>query len=338
MNEMEKIRQQLNRRQFLTRTSLGLGAMALGGLLRGQSAGISAATSQSEFPQWPARVKRVVYLFQSGGPSQLDLYDYKPLLKELHGSELPESVRQGQRLTGMSGDQSSLPLTSSIFNFRQYGESGTWVSELMPYTAEVVDDLCFIKSMQTDAINHDPAITFFQSGSQLPGRPSMGAWISYGLGSLNDNLPAFIVLVSKNAGGQPLYARLWGNGFLPSRHQGVQFRSDKDAVLYMNDPQGYARSSRRDMLQSLKQLNQLQAVRKGEIGCRQGGKPRSGHLCGQLSVGKATIGKGCAFCTAFPSGVGSAWWLAQGDQASMPANGSTYCRTDQGPQAPRYAR
>jgi hypothetical protein len=200
----------------------------------------------------------VIYLFQSGGPSQLETFDYKPILEKMNGEELPDSVRKGQRLTGMSTNQSSLPLAGSQFKFAQYGKNKTWVSELMPHTAEIVDELCLVKSMHTDAINHDPAITFFQTGSQQAGRPSIGAWLSYGLGTDNKNLPNFIVLVSKNAGGQPLYARLWGNGFLPSRHQGVQFRSGKDPVLFLNDPNGYHHNDRGMMLEYLNKLNHLQ--------------------------------------------------------------------------------
>lgn len=245
---------------------MGLGALALGQLMEPRlfAQPGPGSTGLPELPHFPAKVKRVIYLFQSGGPSQLDLYDYKPMLQKMHGEQLPDSVRKGQRLTGMSAGQSSLPLTGSMFDFNEYGASKTWVSELMPHTAKIVDDLCFIKSMQTDAINHDPAITFFQSGSQLAGRPSMGAWMSYGLGSENKNLPAFIVLVSKNASGQPLYARLWGNGFLPTRHQGVQFRSDNDPVLYLNDPEGYQKEDRRSMLNTLRKLNELQGEMYGD--------------------------------------------------------------------------
>ncbi|MEZ5044766.1 MAG: DUF1501 domain-containing protein [Saprospiraceae bacterium] len=262
------IEQKINRRHFLTKTSLGLGAMALGSLAGGNLGFGQAVASQTEattdgdilgmLPHFSPKAKRVVYLFMSGGPSQMDLYDYKPALEKVHGQELPDSVRKGQRLTGMSAGQSALPMAASVFNFKQYGESRAWVSELMPYTAEVVDELCFIKSMYTEAINHDPAITFFQSGNQIAGRPSIGAWVSYGLGSLNENLPTFIVLVSKNAGGQPLYARLWGNGFLPSHHQGVQFRSGKDPVLFLNNPEGYDGLDRRQMLDYLKKLNDFQ--------------------------------------------------------------------------------
>ena len=182
----------------------------------------------------------------------------------MNGEELPDSVRQGQRLTGMSAGQSSLPLAGSQFAFDRYGNSGAPVSELMPHTAKVVDDLCFIRSIYTEAINHDPAITFFQTGSQQAGRPSIGSWLSYGLGSDNENLPAFIVLVSKNAGGQPLYARLWGNAFLPSTHQGVQFRSGKDPVLFLNDPNGFHHQDRAQMLDYLHQLNELQYEAYGD--------------------------------------------------------------------------
>jgi uncharacterized protein (DUF1501 family) len=206
----------------------------------------------------PARAKRVIYLFQSGAPSQLDLFDYKPLLNNKHGEELPEEIRQGQRLTAMTANQASFPLAGSGFRFAQHGESGAWVSELMPHTAQVVDQLCFVKSMYTDAINHDPAITFFQTGSQLAGRPSIGAWVSYGLGSLNANLPAFVVLVSAGGGGQPLYSRLWGNGFLDSRYQGVRLRAGKEAVLYLANPDGVTTESRRQMLDTLAAMNQLQ--------------------------------------------------------------------------------
>jgi len=265
---IKRIQQQIDRRAFLTKTSLGLGTMALSNLLGmpslfGNNPPVTPTLANGlgglpGLPHFQPKAKRIVYLFMSGGPSQMDLYDYKPLLEKMHGQDLPDSVRQGQRLTGMSAGQSAIPIAASPFNFQQHGQSGTWVSELMPHTAKVVDDLCFIKTMQTEAINHDPAITFFQSGHQIAGRPSMGAWINYGLGSLNNNLPSFIVLVSKNAGGQPLYARLWGNGFLESRHQGVQFRSGKDPVLFLNNPEGYDAADRAQMLATLKKLNQFQ--------------------------------------------------------------------------------
>ena len=253
-----------NRRDFLARTGMGLGAAALASLL---SPGLLSASPPAaddrikgilERPHFVPKVRRVIYLFQSGGPSQMDLFDYKPLLNTMHGEELPESVRRGQRLTGMTGFQNSLPLAGSPFAFQQHGGSGAWASDLMPYIARIVDELCFIKSMHTEAINHDPAITFFQTGSQQAGRPSIGSWLSYGLGSDNENLPAFCVLITKDKGGQPLYARLWGNGFLPSLHQGVQFRSGKDPVLYLNNPDGVSMDSRRKMLDRLNELHRLQ--------------------------------------------------------------------------------
>ena len=261
--EIDHTLRNINRRKFLTQTSLGLGGLALSGLLNNgftqTNQGLPLSGGLSGLPHYLPKAKRIVYLFMSGGPSQIDLFDYKPKLKGMQGEELPDSVRKGQRLTGMSAGQSALPITPSLFEFKQRGDSGSWISELLPYTAEVVDELCFIKSMHTEAINHDPAITFFQSGHQIAGRPSMGAWISYGLGSDNSNLPTFIVLVSKNSGGQPLYARLWGNGFLPSHHQGVQFRSGRDPVLYLNNPEGYDTADRRGMLDHLNELNRLQA-------------------------------------------------------------------------------
>lgn len=252
---------QMDRRNFLNRTAMGLGALALQQLLSpfGATAGTLEEQLQAALPRIAPKAKKVIYLFMAGGPSQFETFDYKPKLQQLYGSQLPDSVRKGQRLTGMSANQSALPVVPSAYKFNQHGESRTWVSELLPYTAQVVDELCLIKSMYTEQINHDPAITFFQTGHQLPGRPSIGSWISYGLGSENKNLPAFIVLVSKNASkDQPLYARLWGNGFLPSEHQGVQFRSGKDPVLFLKDPEGYDGADRQEMLAYLRQLNELQ--------------------------------------------------------------------------------
>ncbi len=255
----------LNRRSFLTKASLGLGSLALGSLLPSNLFSAPASGRPLTVPHRPPKVRRVVYLFQSGGPSQLELFDYKPTLARMQGQNLPDSVRRGQRLTGMSAQQSALPLVGSPYRFAQRGKSGAWVSDLLPYTAQVADELCFVKSMFTEQINHDPALTFFQTGNQLAGRPSIGAWVSYGLGSDNQNLPAFIVLVSKNAPqDQPLYARLWGNGFLPSRHQGVQFRSGADPVLYLNDPVGTTSADRRAMLDALRDLNQAQAEALGD--------------------------------------------------------------------------
>ena len=256
----------VNRRHFLSRMSLGIGGAALASLLPGCSAG----GAQVVAPQMPGlhlapKAKRVIYLFQSGGPAQMDLFDYKPVMAGRHGEELPSSIRMGQRLTGMTAFQESFPMANSYFEFAQHGKSGAWVSELMPHTASVVDDLCFIKSMHTEAINHDPAITFFQTGSQQPGRPSMGAWLSYGLGSDNENLPTFCVLLSRGLQRpQPIYSRLWGAGFLASMHQGVQFRSGKNPVLYLDNPPGIAGADRRNALDYLAQLNEKRADEFGD--------------------------------------------------------------------------
>ncbi len=256
-----------NRRHFLKKVGLGIGGIALGSLLDPFS--LESKTNPADLlytgalplPHFAPKAKRVIYLFQSGGPSQLDLFDYKPLLNKMRGQDLPDSIRKGQRLTGMTSGQDRFPLTGSVFNFKQYGESRAWVSEIMPYTAKIADELCFVKSMHTEAINHDPAITFFQTGSQQSGRPSFGSWMSYGLGSLNNNLPSFIVMLSRGTGrpnGQPLYSRLWGNGFLNSLHQGVQFRSGKDPVLYLKNPEGVSRKERRAMLDYLAEMNEIQ--------------------------------------------------------------------------------
>ena len=260
MKDLENISQKLDRRNFFLKTASGLGAFALGNLLAHSSDAKSIEQNLlAALPSIAPKAKRVVYLFMAGGPSQFETFDYKPRLSNMFGQDLPDSVRKGQRLTGMSANQAVLPVVPSAYKFNQHGKNKTWVSELLPYTAQVVDELCIIKSLYTEQINHDPAITFFQTGHQLPGRPSIGSWLSYGLGSENQNLPAFIVLVSKNASkDQPLYARLWGNGFLPSEHQGVQFRSGKDPVLFLNNPEGYDGSDRQEMLSYLTQLNQLQ--------------------------------------------------------------------------------
>jgi hypothetical protein len=250
----------LTRRHFLSSASLGLGSLALGSLLPGRAFGKETRVGGLEgIPHFAPRAKRVIYLFQSGGPAQQDLYDYKPLLNQKHGEQLPESVRGGQRLTGMSVNQASIPLAGSAFDFKQHGGSGAWLSELLPNIASVADEICFIKSMYTEAINHDPAITFFQTGSQIGGRPSMGSWASYGLGSESEDLPAFVVLITKNKGDQPLYSRLWGNGFLDSKHQGVKFASGKDPVFFLTNPEGISPSSRRSALDALSALNREQS-------------------------------------------------------------------------------
>jgi len=249
-----------NRRRFLSRLSLGLGSVALGSLLIPDlfTGGMDESSLPPGIPDFAPKAKRVIYLFQNGAPSQLESFDYKPKLREMMGQELPPSIRLGQRLTGMTANQTSFPLVGSYYDFKQYGDSRAWVSDLFPYTAKVVDDICIIKSMHTEAINHDPALTFFQTGAQQGNRPSMGAWLSYGLGSENKNLPAFTVLLSRGKGnGQGVYSKLWTNGFLDSTHQGVQFSSGEDPVLYLKDPDGLNRFERRKMLDQLAQLNDL---------------------------------------------------------------------------------
>ncbi len=262
MNEFFESRLNLNRRHFLGKLSLGLGSAALGsllvpGLFKGNEA-TDDLTTVTGLPNFAPKAKRVIYLFQNGAPSQLESFDYKPLLSKMRGQELPDSVRMGQRLTGMTSNQSSFPLVGSHFSFAQYGQSGAWVSELFPNTARIVDELCFVRTMHTEAINHDPALTFMQTGAQQGNRPSMGAWLSYGLGSENKNLPAFCVLLSRGKGnGQGVYSKLWTNGFLDSVHQGVQFSSGEEPVLYLNDPTGSDRATTRRMLDRLAELNGL---------------------------------------------------------------------------------
>jgi len=234
----------MTRRQFLASSTAGLAAF-------------HHLEGKEPYHHTP-KAKRVIYLFQSGGPSQLETFDYKPKLKDIYKSELPDSIRRGQRLTGMSGQQASFPVVPSKFGFSQHGQNGTWVSDLLPHTAKIIDDLTVIRSLHTEAINHDPAVTFLQTGSQIAGRPSIGSWVSYGLGSESKDLPGFIVLISPGAGGggQPLYDRLWGAGFLPSRYQGVKFRSVGSPVLYLQDPEGFSREDRRAYLDTLAALNQ----------------------------------------------------------------------------------
>ncbi len=260
-----------NRRQFFGQSSAGIGVAALSSLLSGELCARKRTNDGARFgglkgiPHFAPKAKRVIYLLQSGAPSQVDLLDYKPSLEKLHMQQLPEEIRDGQRLTGMTARQKSFPVIKSPWKFRQHGKSGTWLSDLLPHMAEVVDDICVVRSMHTEAINHDPAVTFFQSGHQQPGRPSIGSWLSYGLGSETENLPSFVVLLSKNTfhQAQPLYDRLWGSGFLPSKYQGVKFRSQGDPVLYLNDPASSGAKSRRAMLDRLAKLNQ---IREKEIG------------------------------------------------------------------------
>ena len=267
-DEILEHRLNVNRRRFLSRFSLGLGSIALGSLLipdlfSGNSD--EEAMVISGMPDFAPRAKRIIYLFQNGAPSQLETFDYKPKLREMFGKELPASVRMGQRLTGMTANQSKFPLVGSYYDFKQYGEARAWVSDLFPHTAKIVDDICIIRSMFTEAINHDPALTFFQTGAQQGNRPSMGAWLSYGLGSENKNLPAFTVLLSRGKGnGQGVYSKLWTNGFLDSIHQGVQFSSGENPVLYLGDPQGMNSIDRRKMLDKLSELNQLSYASFGD--------------------------------------------------------------------------
>ena len=256
----------LNRRNFLQHAAVGIGSLALGSLLdTGCRRGNTLEAVQEALPHFAPRAKRVIYLFQSGAPSQFELFDWKPKLREMHGKELPASVRMGQRLTGMTANQKSLPLIGARVDFKQHGRSGAWLSDLLPYTARITDELCIIKSMYTEAINHDPAVTFFQTGHQQPGRPAIGSWLSYGIGSENSNLPAFVVLLSRGKGNiQPLASRVWGSAFLPSVHQGVQFRSGKDPVLFLRDPEGMDSLSRRQMLDVISRLNLQEAEAFGD--------------------------------------------------------------------------
>ena len=265
MNPLRESKLIETRRHFFGRTAGGIGTAALASLLNENASGTtSAGDTKSELggiagvPQFPAKAKRVIYLFMSGAPSQLDMWDYKPKMNDWYDKDLPDSIRNGQRITTMTSGQKRFPIAPSTFKFSQHGKEGVWISELLPHTAKVVDDLAVIKTVNTEAINHDPAITYIQTGSQLPGRPSTGAWLSYGLGSMNENLPCFVVLhstVNGGFGGQALYARLWGAGFLSTRHQGVSLRSTGDPVLYLSNPDGMSEGMRRRMLDELAKLN-----------------------------------------------------------------------------------
>lgn len=248
----------MNRRRFLTRLGMGMGGAALGSLLIPDLFGSNEKEIFNEgLPHFAPKAKRIIYLFQNGAPSQLDLFDYKPMLQKMHGQDLPDSIRMGQRLTGMTAGQAKFPLAGTSFKFNRYGKQGIYLSEALPYTGGIIDDLCIIHSIHTEAINHDPALTFFQTGAQVGNRPSMGSWLSYGLGSENKNLPAFCVLLSKGKGnGQGVYSKLWTNGFLDSVHQGVQFSNGENPVLYLNNPSGIDKQERRKMLDKLEQLNE----------------------------------------------------------------------------------
>lgn len=268
MNPIEEQQLMLTRRHFFSRCGLGVGTAALASLLAkdGFARGDDAKPGLPDLPHFAAKAKRVIYLFQAGGPSQLDLFDHKPGLANLRGENLPDSIRQGQRLTGMTAHQSSFPTAPSIFKFAQHGKSGAWLSELLPHTGKIADDISFIRSLHTEQINHDPAITCSLTGFQLAGRPSLGSWLAYGLGSENKDLPAFIVMVSvgRTGGDQPLYDRLWGSGFLPSRYQGVKFHNGPDPVLYLSNPPGINKEVRRKFLDDLAELNQLNAKEYGD--------------------------------------------------------------------------
>jgi hypothetical protein len=253
----------VNRRHFFSKLSAGIGTLALGSMLvpdlfRSAGAGKGTGELMLGVPHFAPRAKRIIYLFQAGAPSQLESFDYKPLLRERMGEDLPESIRNGQRLTGMTANQDKFPLVGSFADFKQYGKNGAWVSDYFPHIGKIADEICIIKSMHTEAINHDPAITFFQTGNQISGRPSMGSWFSYGLGSENQNLPSFVVLTSRGKGNsQGLYSKLWSSGFLDSKHQGVLLRSGKDPVLYLNDPEGISRDDKRGMLDKISDINNL---------------------------------------------------------------------------------
>jgi hypothetical protein len=252
----------INRRAFLGKSAAGIGTMALGGLLGRDGA---AALASSRGPHFAPKARRIIYLFQSGGPAQLDLFDYKPALRDQRGEDIPTSVYPAERKTTMSAGQDIFPVAPSIYDFKQHGEAGIWMSELLPNTAQIADEMCLIKSMYTEAINHDPAITFLQTGSQLPGRPSIGAWLAYGLGSANDNLPAFVAMNSRTRdGGQPLYDRLWGSGFMPAEYQGVKFRNQGDPVLDISNPGGVDDCMRRQLLDLVGMLNERQYQEYGD--------------------------------------------------------------------------
>jgi hypothetical protein len=264
--EFQDARNLLTRRCFFGRSAIGLGAAALGSLMSEDLCGADSVGLPG-LPHFAPTAKRVIYLFQSGGPSQIELFDYKPRLKELIRTDLPDSVRRGQRLTEMSAGQASFPVAPSLFDFKQHGQSGAWISDLMPHLAGVADELCFVKSMYTEQINHDPAVTFFQTGFQLAGRPSIGSWLAYGLGSENRDLPAFVVMISQGTGNpndQPLADRQWGSGFLPTTYQGIKFRSIGDPVLYLSNPEGFSAQARRRFIDDVGRLNQLQLEEFGD--------------------------------------------------------------------------
>lgn len=269
MRENEFLKNQLNitRRHFFGKAVAGIGGLALGSLLvpeiwKGDE---SSSTLPLGVAQFAPKAKRIIYLCQNGAPSQYESFDYKPTLVQRSGEELPDSIRGTQRLTGMTANQDKFPLIGSFYGFKQYGKSGTWISDIFPNIGAIADDICVVRTMNTDAINHDPALTFLQTGAQVGNRPSMGAWMSYGLGSENKNLPAFCVLLSRGRGnGQGVYSKLWTNGFLDSTHQGVVFSSSEDPILYLNDSDGIDKTARRRMLDELAELNSLGFEENGD--------------------------------------------------------------------------
>ncbi len=260
------------RRALFGGAAAGLGGIALGSLLHpelmpGAPSPASSPMGRNALPHFAAKAKRVIYLFQSGGPSHVDLFDYKPVMRDLHGQELPDSVRGNQRVTGMTARQNSFAFAAPFWDMKQVGQHGTWMSDLLPHTQTIADDITILKGVHTEAINHDPAVTFINTGSQQMGHASMGAWLSYGLGSENENFPAYMVLLSQGTGknpGQPLFSRLWGSGYLPSSHQGVMLRPGANPVLYLQNPNGVSTSQRRDLLDRLARMNQMQAEVTGD--------------------------------------------------------------------------
>ena len=269
MNPIRESELLMTRRQLFGKAALGVGTAALHTLLARTALAGQHASGLKGMPTFAPKAKRVIYLFMNGGPSQMDLWDYKPKLRDEYDKDLPDHIRNGQRITTMTSGQARFPIAPSKYRFDHHenNEDGVWVSELLPHTSKIVKDLTVVRSMWTEAINHDPAVTYIQTGSQLPGRPSLGAWVSYGLGSENENLPTYVVLHSRVSSGkvdQALFTRLWGTGFLPSEHQGVALRSVGDPVLYLNDPDGLDKSSRRNMLDDVAKLNELQLSQFGD--------------------------------------------------------------------------
>jgi len=272
MNSTPEFQLVVTRRRLLGDTGLGIGSTALASLMD-PSLLAASGTLRTQFnglpdlPHFAPRAKRVIYLFQSGAPSQIDLFDHKPRLQELHGSELPDSVRRGQRLTEMTHRQNSFPCVGSTFRFAPHGPDGTWMSEMLPHTASIAGEICVIRSVNTEAINHDPGITYINTGTQQLGKASMGSWLSYGLGNESQDLPSYVVMLSQGTGlkvSQPLFSRLWSSGFLPSTHQGVRFRSGRDPILYLSDPPGLHKSSRRRILDGIARLNAMKAEQSGD--------------------------------------------------------------------------